>query len=303
MQTIGITGGTGFIGRHLTKLLVSKGYDVVIFTRSAGKKMEKGVTYFHWDPDTGTCDINALKELDAVVNLAGAGIADKRLTEKRKKEVMDSRVNSTEFLLSNLKEHSPGCKTFVSASAIGYYGPDKGGEKPFTETAPPHDDFLGTTCRLWEAASQKATAFLRMAIIRTGIVLGKDGGAYPQFAGPLSFGVMPVLGSGKQVVSWIAIDDLVRLYVHALEHEEIFGIYNGVAPEPVTYRQLMRTIRKVKGGLGIPVPVPAFALKLILGEMSTEVLKSCTVSAGKTLGSGFTFNYPDIISAIKNLNG
>lgn len=302
MLKIGITGGTGFIGRHLTALLVDKGHDVVVFTRSAAGRTTDKVTYAHWDPEKNTCDINALAGLDAVVNLAGAGIADKRLTEKRKKEIIDSRVNSTEFLLSNLKGHAPACKTFVSASAIGFYGPDKDGGKPFTEDAAPYSDFLATTCRLWEAASQKATTFLRTVIIRTGVVLGNDGGAYPKFAGPLSFGVMPVPGSGRQIVSWIVIDDLARLYLYALEHGEMSGIYNGVAPVPVTYSQLMQAIKKAHGGFALPVPVPAFALKLVLGEMSGEVLKSCMVSAEKTLKAGFKFNYPGIAGAIKCLN-
>jgi uncharacterized protein (TIGR01777 family) len=199
-----------------------------------------------------------------------------------------------------LKEFAPRCKTFVAASAIGFYGPDRDGI-PFTETAGAYNDFMGYTCRVWEEASQKASDFLRTVIIRIGIVLGRDGGAYPQLAGPLSFGIMPILGNGRQMVSWIAIDDLVRLFTFALEHEGLSGIYNGVAPSPVSHRQLMQTIRKVRGGLAIPVPVPAFLLRLLLGEMGGEVLKSCTVSPQKTLSTGFTFDYPDINSALKGL--
>ena len=302
MHTIGITGGTGFIGQHLTALLVSKGYDVVIFTRSAARKTDKHVTYAHWDVEKRTCDINPLKELDAVVNLAGEGLADKRLTDKRKQLIIDSRVKSTEFLLGKLREYSPHCKTLVSASAIGYYGPDREGAVPFTETAAPYTDFLGDTCRLWESASQKGNEFLRTVIIRMGIVLGKDGGAYPRFARPVSLGIMPILGPGTQMVSWIAIDDLARLFLYALEHDEISGTYNAVAPDPVSQWLLIRTIAKVKGGIRIPTHIPAFVLEILLGEMSSEVLKSCTVSAQKTLGSGFTFHYADITSAIQVLN-
>ncbi len=302
MLTIGITGGTGFVGQHLTALLVAKGYNVVIFTRSAARKTDKQVTYAHWDVDRKTCDINLLKELDAVVNLAGAAIADKRLTDARKKEIIDSRVNSTAFLLEKLKEYSPNCKTFVAASATGFYGPDRDGLVPFTETAEPYNDFLGETCRLWEDATQKAKERFRTVIIRIGIVLGKDGGAYPKLSGPMAFGIMPVLGSGRQVVSWIAIDDLARLFLHAIEHKGMAGIYNAVAPAPVTHLRLMRTIVKVKGGFRIPAPAPAFMLRMLLGEMANEVLKSCTVSAQKTIESGFAFDYPEIAGAIKTLN-
>jgi uncharacterized protein len=301
-QTIGITGGTGFVGQHLTRLLTAKGYNVVIFTRSAARKTDSQVTYAHWDVDNHTCDINALKELDAVVHLAGAAIADKRLTEKRKKEVIDSRVNSTAFLLQQLKEFAPGCKTFVAASATGFYGPDRDGLVPFVETAAPYTDFLGETCRQWEDATRKAADIYRTVILRIGIVLGKEGGAYPQLAGPLKFGLMPILGSGKQMVSWIGIEDLARLFVHAIERKDMAGIYNGVAPAPVTHLQLMRTLVKVKGGFRIPAHAPAFVLRLLLGEMAEEVLKSCTVSAKKTLDSGFVFENPDIVSALKRLN-
>ncbi|MCW3123647.1 MAG: hypothetical protein JWQ38_3139 [Flavipsychrobacter sp.] len=299
MSTIGITGGTGFVGTHLTSLLVSKGYKVVIFTRHLPKATSKPpITYAHWDEDLGACDINGLKQLDAVVHLAGAGIADKRLTEKRKKEIVDSRVEGTEFLISKLKEHAPNCKTMVAASATGIYGADVPGIAAFTEAAPPANDFLGTTCQKWEAASSKASSFLRTTILRFGIVLGEESGAFPQFANPTSFGVVPILGSGNQVISWIEVDDLARLILFALEQQQISGTFNAVTPNPVTNRQLMKTISKIKGGIKIPVPVPAFLLKAALGELSEEVLKSCTVSAARTLSTGFTFNYPDITAAV-----
>jgi uncharacterized protein len=301
MQTIGITGGTGFIGRHLTALLLLKGYAVVIFSRSSHEVIDKHVTYAHWHPDKGACDIRALKSLDAVINLAGAGIADKRLTEARKKQVIESRVKGTQFLLACIKEHAPNCKTLVSASAIGYYGPDRKGASPFTETAPPYNDFMATVCREWERAALQAEEFMRTVIIRTGIVLGKDGGSFPKLAGPMSFGIMPILGSGRQIVSWIAIDDLAALYLFALENTHMGGIYNGVAPRPVEHKLMMRTIAKAKGGIKIPVPAPAFLLKIVLGELSEEVLKSCTVSAEKISTAGFSFKHPDINSAVKIL--
>jgi uncharacterized protein (TIGR01777 family) len=299
MKTIGITGGSGFVGSHLTVLLVSKRYEVVIFSRDTAKDPGKMVTYAHWDAERGECDVNALKKVDAVVNLAGAGIADERWSEKRKREIVNSRVKGTNFLVSQLKQYAPGCKTFVAASAMGYYGPDSEDAIPFTETSPPGEDFLGDTCRQWEGASQKASEFARTVILRFGIVLGKESGAFPKFAKPMSFGIAPVLGSGKQVMSWIEINDLARLILFALEHEEISGVYNAVSPNPVTCRELMKTIALVKGGIKIPVTIPVFLLKIALGEMSSEVLKSCTVSAQKILSTGFIFDHPGIQGAVK----
>ncbi len=301
MKTVGITGGTGFIGRHLTELLVEKGYKVIVFSRSAGKQSDKNTSYAHWDPDKREIDSSALSKIDGIIQLAGASVAEKRLTEKRKQEIIDSRVQSTDFLIEQLSAHAPACKSFIAASATGFYGPDIAGATPFTENAPPYHDFLGETCRQWEVATANASSFLRTVIIRIGIVLGKGGGAFPEFARPLTFGVMPILGSGKQVVSWIDVDDLARMFLFILENERFSGIYNGVAPNPVTHKELMYAIAKEKGGLKIPVPVPAFALKVALGEMSTEILKSCTVSAAKTLGTGFTFEYPELTGTLQKL--
>ncbi len=302
MKTIGITGGTGFIGRHLTALLIRSGYEVVVFTtRVARKRKKKHITYSHWNPERGTCDNIALKNIDAMVHLAGEGIADKRWTEQRKKEIVDSRVRSTEFLVSTLNEHATNCKTLITASATGFYGPDSHYSSLFTEAAPAYNDFLGETCRKWEAASENISGNIRRVVLRFGIVIGKGGGALPQLTNPMSFGVLPILGSGGQVVSWISAHDLVRLIMFALLHEEVSGIYNAVAPGHVSHRQMMHTIAEVKGGIKIPFHVPSALLKILLGEMSTEVLKSCTVSADKIINAGFTFDHPDIESAIRSI--
>jgi uncharacterized protein len=299
MNVIGITGGTGFVGKHLADLLLGKGYEVIIFTRSAHKSSRKeNLSYAQWDAQNGLCDIDALQKLDAAINLAGAGIADKRWTGSRKQEIRDSRVKGTDFLVEQLQKHAPNCKTFIAASATGFYGPDHAGAIPFTEDAPHSNDFLGNTCSEWEAASQKAAAFARTVILRFGIVLGKESGAFPKLAQPLSFGIMPILGSGRQMVSWIEIHDLARLIVYMLEQGNLSGIYNAVAQNPVTHLQLMKTIAYVKGGIKIPAPAPAFLLKLILGEMSEEVLKSSTVSAQKTTETGFQFNHEDILTTV-----
>lgn len=298
MKTIGITGGTGFVGHHLSRLLVDEGYKVVIFTRRvAEKSAEPNVSYAHWDSDKGECDNNAMRSLDAVVHLAGVGIANKRWSDGRKKKIVDSRVQVTDFLVSQLKANCGNCKSFISASAVGYYGEDKSG-RPFTEDAEPAHDFLAETCQQWERAALKAADTVRTVILRFGVVLGKEDGAFTKFAGPMKLGVMPIMGSGEQVMSWIEADDLSRLILFAIENEQMSGVYNAVSPEPVKHKDLMKTIAKTKGGLKIPVPVPAFMLKAMFGEMSNEVLKSCTVSADKVLQAGFQFKNPSIQKAV-----
>ena len=300
MKRIGITGGTGFVGRNLTALLIRKGYEVVVFTTRVGKqRKKKHIQYAHWNPENGACDLAAIKSLDVMVNLAGEGIADKRWREKRKKEIRDSRVKSTDFLVSHLNAYAPDCKALITASAIGFYGSDNHYSESFSETSSPSTDFLGETCRQWEASSEKLSADKRRVVLRFGIVLGKGSGAFPQLANPMSYGIAPILGSGGQVVSWIEIHDLARLILYAIEHTGLNGIYNAVAPGHVSHRQLMHTIAEVKGGIKIPLHVPSALLKILLGEMSTEVLKSCTVSAEKILNAGFVFDHPDIDSAVR----
>ncbi len=293
------------VGTVLTKSLVAKGYDVIILTRNSSteKPMHK-VQYAQWDIDKQTIDENAIKKADYIIHLAGAGVADKRWTEKRKKEIVDSRVNSGKLLVKVLNEIRNDVTAVISASAIGWYGPDKnmGNTKPFVETDAAGKDFLGTTCKKWEASIEPITATgRRLVILRTGIVLGKSGGAYPEFKKTLKLRVASILGSGKQVVSWIHVDDLVAMYVYALQNESCKGVYNAVAPHPVTNAALVQTIGAVKYSPYVCVHVPQFVLKLMLGEMSVEVLKSATVSAEKILQAGFVFTYSKIEAAVENL--
>jgi uncharacterized protein (TIGR01777 family) len=299
-KTIGITGGTGFVGRHITRLLTEQGHKVIIFSRNP-KPPKSGVRYAVWNPDGGQIDKEALQELDVMINLAGAGVADKRWTDKRKDEIRKSRVDATYFLLEALKMHAPKCTAFIAASATGYYGPDRDGLTPFKENAPPYNDFLADVCKDWEAASLSASDKYRTVVLRTGIVLGKDGGAYPELSGPMRFGIMPILGSGNQVVSWIHVDDLARMYIEAALNEDYSGVYNAVASNPVTHKVLMKSIARAMAGLKIPAPVPPFILELILGDASIEVLKSCTASCEKIEAQGFSFKYPTIEGAVASI--
>ena len=301
-KIIGITGGTGFIGSHLGRMLVANGYEVVVFTTNpVRKKDKKGYIYSYWNPEEGKCDLTCLKKLDAVVNLAGAGIADKHWTAKRKKEITDSRIHATGFLTSRLREYGQHCKTFISASAIGYYGPDRGHHDPFHEEAAHYHDFLGDTCAKWEHSALSISDKIRTVIFRFGIVMGRESGAFQKLAQPMAFGVMPILGNGHQIVSWIHVEDLCQMIIAAITDTGYSGPYNAVAPQPVQHKELMRTIAHVKGGIKIPFHVPAPLLRYMLGEMSTEVLKSCTVSADKILQAGFDFQYNTVESAVRNI--
>src|SRR5688572_6223598 len=220
MATVLITGGTGMIGTALSAALLDRGYEVIILTRKkdASKPSRTGISYAVWDPQRGEIDLNAIAKSDYVIHLAGAGIADKRWTKKRKQEIRDSRVKSGALLAKVISENRNNIKTLVSASAIGWYGPDPEvpNPSPFTEDKPAYHDFLGQTCREWEESTNAISQTGRRVVrIRTGIVLSKKGGALDAFRKPLQFGIATILGNGRQVISWIHIDDLVRLYIHA----------------------------------------------------------------------------------------
>jgi len=319
MSTILITGGTGLIGTALTQLLTRKGHRVIILSRnanvakgrpSAGLPEQAGPAHprpeaAHWDPSTGIIDAAAVSQADYIIHLAGAGVADKRWSAKRKKVIEDSRVDGCKLLVKALREQPNHVRAVISSSAIGWYGPDPvvPNPHPFEETAPADKDFLGETCRRWEEAIAPVEELgKRLVVIRTGIVLGTKGGALKEFMKPVKLGVAAILGSGRQAVSWIHIDDLCRLYLHAIEQESWHGPYNGVAPYPVDNRTLTLALaRRLKGRYFVPVYIPSFLLKIALGEMSIEVLKSTTVSAGKARSAGFQFLYPTIEPALDQL--
>ena len=304
MSTILITGGTGLVGKALGLALLEKGYRVIIMSRQGTKKSETpALSYATWNVETHTIDKEAIAKADYIIHLAGAGVADKRWTKKRKQEIIDSRVNSSKLIVDSLKAIPSKVKAVVSASAIGWYGPDPviPNPKPFAEDAPANDDFLGTTCKLWEESIEPITQLgIRLVKLRTGIVLSKEGGALKEFLKPLKFGVAAILGSGKQIISWIHIDDLVNMYIAALENEKMNGVYNAVAPYPVSNKELTLELAKARKKFFIPIHVPSFILKIMLGEMSIEVLKSTTVSSSKIQLSGFSFTYPGIKDALAN---
>ncbi|MDQ3279521.1 MAG: TIGR01777 family oxidoreductase [Bacteroidota bacterium] len=303
MATIVITGGTGMIGTALTRSLAESGHRVIVLTRKARPAKGK-IEYKEWNIENETIDATAITEADYIVHLAGANVADGRWTEKRKKEIIASRVKSGGLLVKALQQYANKVKAVISASAQGWYGPDPQvpNPRPFIETDPVHTDFLGATCKAWEDAIAPVLEMRkRLVVFRIGIVLSKKGGAYAEFRKPAQWGAATILGSGQQVVSWIHIKDLVRLFTTAMENEHWNGIYNAVAPHPVTNKELVLQIAKTRGRLYVPFKVPSFALKIALGEMSIEVLKSATVSSLKVREAGFQFMYPTISKAVAAL--
>lgn len=316
MTTVLITGGTGIIGTAITKALLEKNYHVIILSRDTRntKLISRDLFYAQWNLKEQTIDKDAIANADYIIHLAGAGIADKRWTKKRKQEIVDSRVKSSGLLVKALKENTNKVKAIISASAIGWYGPNLNpgpsaqngkGKQPrsFEESDPPANDFLGQACKQWEASLEPVSKLgKRLVRLRTGIALSNTGGALKEFGRPLRFGIAAILGNGKQIMSWIHIDDLVQIYIDAIENENIQGNYNAVAPKPVSNKNFMLQLASIKRRkFFIPVYVPSFILKLVLGEMSTEVLKSAAVSCDKIQSTGFTFLYPSIDSALKNL--
>ncbi|MBS1747227.1 MAG: TIGR01777 family oxidoreductase [Bacteroidetes bacterium] len=309
MATILLTGGTGMIGTYLQQYLTGKGYDVIVLirdkTRLQQKPINPKITYAGWNIDDGFIDKNAIAKADYIINLAGAGVADKRWTNKRKKEIVESRTKSCELIAQALKEMTNQVKVVISASAIGWYGNDGDNNKTgFTEDAPAANDFLGVTCNQWENSIKPVEKlYKRLCIFRLGIVFSKSGGALEEFKKPMKRGFAAILGNGKQVISWIHIDDLCRMFLFALEHENMKGVYNAVSPKPVTNKSLtIQLAKQLRNKFFIPVHVPSFILKIMLGEMSIEVLKSATVNCDKIKKAGFTFLYPSVEAALENLN-
>ncbi|MEO5500219.1 MAG: TIGR01777 family oxidoreductase [Ginsengibacter sp.] len=306
MSTVLLSGGTGLIGSNLTRHLLEKNYHVIILTRDA--KMKSGnpkIKYSYWNVKDGKIDEADVNACDHIVHLAGAGVMDKNWSEEYKKIIIESRTKSAALIISILYKQKQKVKSFVSASAIGWYGKkDKDiSDQAFVETDLPAEDFLGETCVLWEAAVKPVEELgVRLVKLRTGIVLSNEGGAFTEFKRPLQFGVAAIFGKGKQMISWIHIDDLCRMYVASIENSFMSDSYNAVSPNPVTQKEFMiHLAKKMRNLFYTPIHIPQFILKLLLGKRSTEILKSSNVSCKKIKSTGFTFLYPTLESALDQL--
>ena len=292
------------IGKHLTELLVVKGYDVIIVSRKKViARRHASISYCEWDVAKQTIDRKAIENADYIIHLAGANVTEKRWTAARKKEIVDSRTQSSKLLVTALSTIPNKVKAIVSASAIGWYGPDtkESLQNGFKEEAPADKAFLGETCRLWEESIEPVNSLgIRLVKLRIGIVLSKMGGALPEFVKPLKWGIAAILGQGNQVISWIHEEDLCRMFAFALENEQLKGAYNAVSPCPITNKELtLRLAKLMKKSSFIPIHVPEFILKLMLGEMSIEVLKSATVNDYKIKNTGFNFKFSQIEQALQ----
>ncbi len=295
-----LTGGSGLIGRHLTKLLLDQGYEVSQLSRSAHKNQR--VKTYLWDVPKGKIDEACIDGVDTIIHLAGAGVADDRWTDDRKKEIIESRTKSIGLIYDLLKTKAHHVKSVISASGSGYYG-DRGDEV-LTEESASGIDFLADVCIEWEAAVDKgADLGLRIVKFRTGVVLDKKGAALPKLAMPVKLFVGSPIGTGKQWVPWIHWHDVVKLYFFAIVNTKLAGTFNMVAPNPVTNEELTQAVAKqLHRPLWAP-NVPAFMIKLLVGEMAEIVLGGTKVSAQKIEANGFNFDYPDLPGALKQIYG
>jgi len=300
VRKILISGGTGLIGTHLARKLQEKGYQVALLSRSA--KMDDSFPVFQWNPDKGEIDDKALDHADFIIHLAGVNIGDKRWSPTRKQQILDSRVKSGELLYQAIEKRKQKPQAFISASAIGYYGAVSS-DTLFEETAPAHSDFLGQICESWEGVADRfGETGIRSVKIRIGIVLAKEGGALSKLSIPIRLGVGAPIGSGKQYMPWIHIEDLCGIFIHAVEHEQLAGAYNAVAPEHITNRDLTRRIaRGLRKPLWLP-NIPASFLRLLFGEMSVMLLQGSRVSSDKIRAAGYHFQFPELELALQQLS-
>jgi len=299
-KSILITGGSGLVGTHLSKHLINIGYQVKHLSRSIGENTD--IETFIWDVEKGIIDKNCIKGVDTIVHLAGTGIADKRWTEERKKLIISSRTDSIKLIYDLLKKENHEVKQIISASGIGYYS-DRGDEV-LTEESDPNTDFLAKSCILWEkAVDEGKKQNLKITKLRTGLILAKHGGALPKLAMPVIFFVGSPLGDGKQWLSWIHIDDVVNMYTFAIENENLEGLFNMAAPQPVRNKDFVKILSNVlKKPMWAPA-VPKFVLKILLGEMNKAVIGSTYVSVDKIMAKGFKFKFPELKTALKDLYG
>lgn len=300
MKTILITGATGLVGKALVKALLKKGYAVhYLTTRKEVIVDQEKYKGFYWNINSGFIDVNCFKDADILIHLAGATVS-KRWTKKYRREIFKSRVAGSNLLFSSLRKSPHTIESFISASGISIF-PNSLSQVYTEELKEKSKSFLGRVVDKWEkAAHQFSELGVSTTIIRTGVVFAKENSAIQKIAKPIQLGFGSALGSGKQYMSWIHIDDLVQLYIFLLE-KELTGTFNAVAPKSITNKELTKLTAKQLGkSLWLP-NIPVFVLKLVLGEMHEIVLESQRVSSGKVLKSGYQFQYPDINKVLKDL--
>lgn len=292
-----VSGATGLVGTALNRSLKEKGHEVARLARSAAKDV---ATEIYWNPEQGIIDASELEGFDAVVHLAGESIAEGRWTDEKKKRIRQSRTKGTGLLTETLAKLKEKPEVLVSASAVGFYG--SRGDEILNEQSASGSDFLAEVCREWELATQPAArAGVRVVNLRFGVILSREGGALPKMLFPFRMGVGGKLGSGKQYMSWITIDDAVEAIEQALTNKMLRGPVNVVAPKAVTNYEFTKTLGRVLSRPTI-FPVPAFAARLVFGEMAdATLLSSQRVEPRRLKESGFTFKYPELEGALRHV--
>ena len=299
MAKILITGGSGLVGNAISERLLKTGHEPIWLSRESGSS--KGIKKFKWDIAKNYIDEKAFEGVDSIIHLAGAGIADKRWTAEYKQQIIDSRVKSAELLFDHISKHNIKIKTLVGGSAIGYYGAIQS-QKTFTEKDEPGTDFLAKTCVQWEKSYEPfINAGIRTSIIRTAVVLSKNGGAYAKMVPVFKLGFGAALASGKQYFPWIHINDIAGIYIHALFDQTIHGIYNATATEVPTNKDFSKQLAKSYNKPFFLPNVPKVLLKLAMGEGSVMVTEGIKISNQKIIDTGYKFEFDSIEKALKDL--
>ncbi|PVX46850.1 hypothetical protein C8C85_2740 [Flavobacterium sp. 103] len=298
-QNVLITGGTGFIGKKLTEILLERGFSVSILTRNSKPNIE-GVTYYIWDVSSQNIEEAAVLNANYIIHLAGENIAEKKWTATRKTEIRDSRTQSAQLIYNVLKKHNKRIEAFVSASGIGFYGAING-EGICTENTLPANDFIGVTCQEWEKSADLMEGLgIRTVKIRTGLVLGKDEGILKKLTPIFKRGLGSALGSGKQYMPWIHIYDLCMMYIEAIENDKMSGAYNATINDSTTNLSFSRALANSLGKTIWLPKVPAFLIRIGMGEMADIVLTGRRVSSDKIKKLGFRFQFKNLKKALKD---
>lgn len=287
-----ITGASGFIAQHLTRVFLAQNHEVNFLSRSKNNLPNS----FVWNVERMEIDLDAFESVDAIVHLAGANIGEKRWTSARKLELENSRVKSAQLLYDAVSQLKIKPKSIISASAVGFYGAQTK-EIIFDENSNPAADFLGQLCEKWEnEVFQFQNLGLRCVCLRTGVVLGQNQGALAKIITPFHSLISVILGSGRQILPWIHLKDLGRIYLLALENTQMHGAYNAVSPQKTTYAELVKSYADFKNEKPLFLKIPRWFLKLVLGDMHQLLCYGSAISTKKIQNMGFVFNYPNLLS-------
>jgi uncharacterized protein len=299
MATVLLTGGNGLIGRHLCRRLQDRGYDVVILGRT--KKKRSAVPVYTLDLEKMEMDPESIITADYIVHLAGASIGKKRWTVRRKREITDSRVKTAQLIYKTVMEQKKVLRAFISASAIGYYGMVTS-DKIFSETDPPADDFLGDVCKKWEQAAEPyQESGIRTVTIRSGVVLTREGGILARLIKLVRMGLGSALGNGRQYMPWIHVEDLCGIIIKAIEDQRMEGPYNAAAPDDRTNKEFTLTLARILEKPFLLPGIPSWLLRVLFGKMSGMLLKGSRVSTDKIKQAGYSFVFPTLEDALKDL--